>query len=238
MRVDVPIPSMRHPIFRSMLHKSTISGSRAALRIVVTPLATTAAIRMFSVAPTLGKSKSISAPCNRDARPMMPSAVTSNVAPIASSPRRCMSMGRPPKSSPPGNAISISPHRPSNGPTKLTDARMRSASSKGATGVMAPLFTISMCWPTSPAGAGWKVMRNPTAVRRSAMMSTSTMTGAFVKRYRPSASNVAAISFKTEFLAPGTVTSPAKGPLCEATMMSPTVFDPSDMAISMLPPYP
>jgi hypothetical protein len=43
---------------------------------------------------------------------------------------------------------------------------------------------------------------------------------------------------KTEFLAPGTVTWPAKGPLCEATMMSPTVFDPSDMAISMLPPYP
>ena len=44
--------------------RSTKSGSRAALSIVVTPLAKTAAVIMFSVAPTLGKSKSITAPVN------------------------------------------------------------------------------------------------------------------------------------------------------------------------------
>ena len=38
---------------------STISGSRAALSISVTPLASTAAISRFSVAPTLGKSSQI-----------------------------------------------------------------------------------------------------------------------------------------------------------------------------------
>ena len=41
---------------------STISGSRAALSISVTPLASTAAISRFSVAPTLGKSSQIVAP--------------------------------------------------------------------------------------------------------------------------------------------------------------------------------
>ena len=39
-----------------------MSGSRAAFSIVVTPRASTAAVIMFSVAPTLGKSKSTDAP--------------------------------------------------------------------------------------------------------------------------------------------------------------------------------
>ena len=43
-----------------MVHRSTISGSRAALWMIVTPSASTAAIRMFSVAPTDGKSSWIS----------------------------------------------------------------------------------------------------------------------------------------------------------------------------------
>ena len=43
---------------------STISGSRAALSITVVPLASTAAMRMFSVAPTLGKSSRMSPPCS------------------------------------------------------------------------------------------------------------------------------------------------------------------------------
>ena len=44
--------------------KSLISGSRATLLIVVVPFAKTAAVIRFSVAPTLGKTKSIVAPCN------------------------------------------------------------------------------------------------------------------------------------------------------------------------------
>ena len=60
--VDVPAPSIRAPIAVSIVQMSTISGSRAALSISVMPSARTAAIRMFSVAPTLGKSSQISAP--------------------------------------------------------------------------------------------------------------------------------------------------------------------------------
>ena len=43
---------------------STISGSLAAFSSVVTPDARTAALIMFSVAPTLGNSSSICVPVN------------------------------------------------------------------------------------------------------------------------------------------------------------------------------
>ena len=60
--VLVPSPAILAPILIKNSPKSTTSGSRAALSIVVTPLASTAAVSRFSVAPTLGKSKEISAP--------------------------------------------------------------------------------------------------------------------------------------------------------------------------------
>jgi hypothetical protein len=58
----VPAPSILAPISTSMAARSWISGSRAAFSITVVPRAPTAAIRMFSVAPTLGKSSEIMAP--------------------------------------------------------------------------------------------------------------------------------------------------------------------------------
>ena len=54
--VGEPAPSTCAPIWFNIVHRSTTSGSRAALWMVVTPSATTAAIRMFSVAPTEGNS--------------------------------------------------------------------------------------------------------------------------------------------------------------------------------------
>ena len=56
--------SMRAPIETSISAMSTISGSLATLSIVVVPRASTAAVRTFSVAPTLGKSSRMSAPCS------------------------------------------------------------------------------------------------------------------------------------------------------------------------------
>ena len=50
----VPTPSIRAPISISMCARSWMSGSRAAFSITVVPFARTAAIRTFSVAPTLG----------------------------------------------------------------------------------------------------------------------------------------------------------------------------------------
>ena len=55
-----PMPSICAPIATSKLHRSTISGSRAALNNCERPVASTAAISAFSVAPTdtTGKLKS------------------------------------------------------------------------------------------------------------------------------------------------------------------------------------
>ena len=67
--VLVPAPAMTAPISTSMAARSEISGSRAAFSMTVVPLARTAAIRMFSVAPTLGKSNAMSAPSSESASP-------------------------------------------------------------------------------------------------------------------------------------------------------------------------
>ena len=50
----LPAPRTLPPIALMKFAKSTISGSRAALWITEIPGSSTAAIRIFSVAPTLG----------------------------------------------------------------------------------------------------------------------------------------------------------------------------------------
>jgi hypothetical protein len=54
--VALPAPVMRAPIELRNAARSAISGSRAALSMTVVPLAITAAMSRFSVAPTLGNS--------------------------------------------------------------------------------------------------------------------------------------------------------------------------------------
>ena len=120
---------MSAPIATSIWHRSTTSGSRAALSMVVTPSAHTAAVTMFSVAPTLGKANVTSAPCRRSAVASSSPWLNLNVAPIASRPATCMSIGRAPKSSPPGIDRRTRPQRVSSGPSTLIDARIRSTSS-------------------------------------------------------------------------------------------------------------
>ena len=53
------MPSIDAPIATRQLHRSTISGSRAAFSITLVPRAVAAAITTFSVAPTdtIGKRK-------------------------------------------------------------------------------------------------------------------------------------------------------------------------------------
>ena len=86
----------------------------------------------------------------------------------------CMSIGRAPKSSPPGIDRRTRPQRVSSGPSTLTDARMRSTSSYGATGVRSPALVIR-----SRPGAGTSV-RMPMAASSSAMIVTSTIVGTLV----------------------------------------------------------
>ena len=62
--VPVPMPSMRaRPSPTRQRARSPISGSRAALAMVVWPFARLAAISRFSVAPTEANGSAINAPC-------------------------------------------------------------------------------------------------------------------------------------------------------------------------------
>ena len=118
------MPSICAPICTSMVQMSTISGSRAALSMTVVPLASTAAMSRFSVAPTLGKSSHTVAPCSRSSRVAMRKPCSlRTVAPSRSRPAMCMSRPRLPMLSPPGRATSASPQRASSGPSTLIEAR-------------------------------------------------------------------------------------------------------------------
>ena len=81
--------------------RSSISGSRAGFTKIVSPSAPQAAMRRFSVAPTLGYSRAISVPFGRPRQRMRPDA-SSTRTPMALSPFRCRSTGRLPMSQPPG----------------------------------------------------------------------------------------------------------------------------------------
>ena len=124
--LEVPAPEMWAPMPVSMAQMSTISGSRAALSISVVPLANTAAMTRFSVAPTLGKSSQILAPCNPlGAVATMNPCSPEISAPIRASPPTCMSSPREPIASPPGCATRTWPRRASSGPRTQIDARNR-----------------------------------------------------------------------------------------------------------------
>ena len=128
MMVDVPAPVTWPPMrFRSPA-RSAISGSRAALSITVVPLARTAAIITFSVAPTLGNSKRTGLPTRLSAVACTSPPEISNRQPIASSAAMCMSMGRGPKLSPPGRATRAWPALASSGPSTAVEARNCSVS--------------------------------------------------------------------------------------------------------------
>ena len=62
---SVPAPETFAPRQRRKPCRSTISGSRAGLRITVTPWAPQAASMAFSVAPTLGMGRATSRPRSR-----------------------------------------------------------------------------------------------------------------------------------------------------------------------------
>ena len=91
-------------------------------------------MRTLSVAVWLGYSKTIRWPTSRPPAPpgtvpsMLPCTV-SNTAPSVDRPWRWMSMGRFPKSSPPGSDTLARPVRASNGPSTTTEARIFSTSS-------------------------------------------------------------------------------------------------------------
>ena len=157
--VDVPMPSICAPIATNIWHRSTISGSRAALSIAVLPLASTAAISRFSVAPTLGKSSQIVAPVSVGASATTNPCSIPSVAPIRSSPAKCMSSLREPMLSPPGSATLARPVRASSGPSTQIEARILRTSSYGAS--EAGRSGTSMTTPSPPSPSSVAVVRQP-----------------------------------------------------------------------------
>ena len=89
--VPSPLISAPQPLRYSARH--TISGSLAQFRMQLAPSAHTAAITAFSVAPTLGNLKVISAPESLSARHIIFSPVSSASAPKALITSICMSTG-------------------------------------------------------------------------------------------------------------------------------------------------
>jgi hypothetical protein len=85
----------------------------------------------LSVAVWLGYSSTTVVPTSRPPStcPRTSPWEDSKRAPMAVSPLTWKSMGRSPKSSPPGSGIRTSPQRASRSPSTTTEARMRSTSS-------------------------------------------------------------------------------------------------------------
>ena len=102
-----------------------ISGSRAALSITVTPLARTAAIRMFSVAPTLGKSSQIWRPVQGAGLGHEETVPFSNVAPSFCEPGDVHVEPAGADRIAAGSATSAAPQRAMSGPSTQMEARIR-----------------------------------------------------------------------------------------------------------------
>ena len=98
-------------------------GSDAALRMVVVPLASTAAMIVFSVAVTLASSRRISAPWSFSALKSK-TPLNRNFAPSFSRASTCVSTRRRPITSPPGGGSSRSPKRAIIGPAIRIEARI------------------------------------------------------------------------------------------------------------------
>ena len=183
-------------------HRSVISGSRAAFSIVVRPSASTAGGQEVLGGADARELESDVGAVEPVGERLEIAVAELEGRPIASRPATCMSIGRAPKSSPPGIDRRTCPHRVRRGPSTLIDARIRSTNSYGATGVRSPVSVSS-----KRSGAG-RLISTPIATSRSLMMSTSAIAGTLVISNVPSHSSVVAISLSTEFFAPGTTTCP------------------------------
>ena len=98
----VPAPVILAPILFKHFAKSTISGSIAAFVICVVPSAYIEASIIFSVAPTLGKSKSIFAPIILSALHIIKPESSTIFTPNFLNADKCKSIGLAPISHPPG----------------------------------------------------------------------------------------------------------------------------------------
>ena len=192
---------MLAPSFCRKVCRSTISGSRAALEMVVTPLAPMAASMAFSVAPTLGMLRTISAPVRHGAVQSRLPPSSRMQAPRVRRADRCRSMGRAPMAQPPGYDSSAWPHRARMAPRNTTDERMRRMSRSGMS------QRVRVEESTSRSGPFQRTAQ-PRCRRMSMDVSTSSRWGQRCKTQTSPLRIHAARMGSTLFFAPCTVRSP------------------------------
>ena len=171
--------------------------------MVVSPWALTAASMAFSVAPTLGRERTMSAPRSLPEQRRPPSA-SSTAPPRARMADRWRSMGRGPSSHPPGAHSCACPMRPRMAPRKITEeriSRMRASGTSHPVGAEASTTTASPC----------RSARQPRRRRMSREARTSDSSGQLWMTHSPGASRQAARIGRTLFFAPCTRTEPSRG---------------------------
>jgi hypothetical protein len=166
----------------------------------VVPLASTAASRRFSVAPTEGCGSRMSAPRRPEravARMVPPDSSTS--APMARIPATWKSTLRSPIASPPGMGTLASPQRANSAPSSRTDARMRATSSLS--------IHIGWTWSAqivtdSPSSVRDQCNPAPRPFRSAANTATSRFAGTLLRVTRCGVSKVDTMRGSTAFFAP------------------------------------
>ena len=200
---ELPAPRTLAPRVSRKFCRSTISGSRAALVMVVVPLAHTAASMAFSVAPTLGRESTISAPWRAPWQSIPPGSSVM-VPPRARMAARWRSMGRGPSSQPPGAHRLARPIRPSTAPRKITEERISRMSRSGTSHRVGAEASTMTAVPSRRA-------EQPRWRRMAREASTSDRSGQLWMTHSPGASRAAARMGSTLFLAPWTATEPLRG---------------------------
>ena len=196
-----PMPSMRAPSETRKLQRSWTCGSQAAFVIVVSPLASTAAITAFSVPVTDASSRKIRAPTSPLA--LMCSRRSASIsAPSLAKAAMWVSSRRLPMTSPPGGGTIASPQRASSGPARRIEARMRVQSSASSS----CLRTSSARMRTRPSP--WRSTSTPRSATRSSIVSTSLIAGMFVSVTGSSVRRAAATIGSAAFLFPAARTLP------------------------------
>ena len=198
----IPAPWIFAPIEFKKFAKSHISGSSAAFSMIVVPCAKTDAIKIFSVAPTDGKSKYILFPLSFLALASTKPCPISISAPKSLKPFKCKSMGLLPILQPPGIDILHLPNLDNIGPIIKKDALIFLISSLFiSVSLMLVVFILRSPFESFSI---WQFIPDNKSVKTT----TSSNIGAFLIIISFGLKILATIIGKTEFLAKLIFTSP------------------------------
>src|SRR5215211_5154082 len=217
-----PIPEMRAPRPTRNRQRSWTWGSQAALPMVVSPEASTAAMMAFSVAVTDASKRNIDAPRSR---PTSSSRARSKLAwtPRERKASRWVSSRRRPITSPPGGGSRQWPVLATSGAASSTEARMRVHSAGSSAGRRSPRGSMrTWLGPVRSTVA-------PVEATSSSIVATSRIWGTLRSTTGSSASSAAATMGSAAFLFPDGRTVPLSG--CPPLMRKLSITLPARAAV-------